>query len=80
MARAVEIASRVKHEVNNLLMGLLGQASLLRERFDLPDAARRKVETIERQGRKIRDQVAELDGIKRLAGGADELPERAERA
>ncbi len=71
--RAGEITSSVKHDVNNLLMGLAGYASLLRERPDLPEAARSKVELVEGQARKIRDRIADLDAVKRLAGGRDGL-------
>lgn len=67
LARAADIASRVKHDVNNLLMGFLGHAGLLRGRPELSDASREKVALLEQQGVKIRDRIADLDGLRRLA-------------
>ena len=68
LLQAMEVASKVKHEVNNLLMGLLGNLTLLRDRTDLPEAIRKKVELIEQQGKRICDLVADLDAIQRLGG------------
>jgi len=65
LQRAIEVASEVKHEVNNLLMGLLGHAALLRESAELPEALRERIGTIEQLARTIRDRVAELDAIRR---------------
>lgn len=69
--RAAELASHVKHDVNNLLMGLLGQTALLGLRPDLAEAVRGKLALIEEHGKKIRDRVADLDEIRRPAGGTD---------
>ncbi|HEV2704362.1 MAG TPA: histidine kinase dimerization/phospho-acceptor domain-containing protein [Pyrinomonadaceae bacterium] len=66
-ARLTEIAdltARVRHEINNPLTGLIGQAQLLL-RVDLDDSARRRVEIIERLASRIRDVVAELRVIQR---------------
>ena len=67
LSRAAEIASDVKHDVNSLLMGLLGHATLLGGRSELSDAARRKLALIEQQGSKIRDRIADLDAVRALA-------------
>ena len=64
--RLMEVASGVRHEVNNLLMGLLGHAALLRESTELPEALRERVAMIEQQGRRIRDRIADLDDIRHL--------------
>ena len=67
LAQVREIASKVKHDVNNVLMGLLGQTSLLQSRPDVSAVARAKIAVIEEQGRKIRDTVARLDAIRTLS-------------
>lgn len=55
----VELAARVRHEINNPLTGLIGQTQLLM-RENLSEAARRRVSTIEQLALRIRDTVAEL--------------------
>ena len=57
-----ELAARVRHEINNPLTGLIGQAQLLL-REELNDAARRRVQTIEHLANRIRDTVASLREI-----------------
>jgi signal transduction histidine kinase len=57
-----ELAARVRHEINNPLTGLIGQAQLLL-REELSDAARRRVQTIEHLANRIRDTVASLREI-----------------
>src|SRR5918992_1682098 len=69
-----ELAARVRHEINNPLTGLIGQAQLLL-REELSDTARRRVQTIEHLANRIRDTVASLREIQtpqptqRAAGG-----------
>ena len=58
------LAARVRHEINNPLTGLIGQAQLLL-REDLSAAARRRVQTIEQLANRIRDTVAELRIVQR---------------
>src|SRR5437868_8776036 len=65
-----ELAARVRHEINNPLTGLIGQAQLLL-REELSDAARRRVQTIEHLANRIRDTVASLREI--------QLPRRVTR-
>jgi two-component system, NtrC family, sensor kinase len=75
------LAARVRHEINNPLTGLLGQAQLLL-REELSDSARRRVQTIEQLANRIRDTVASLREIQtpkpiaRGTEGADEPPHR----
>src|SRR4051812_11586875 len=57
-----ELAAHVRHEINNPLTGLIGQAQLLL-REELNDAARRRVQTIEQLANRIRDTVASLREI-----------------
>jgi signal transduction histidine kinase len=59
-----ELISRVRHEINNPLTGVLGQAQLLL-REDLSDRARKRAESIEEMAIRIRDIVAELRQIQR---------------
>jgi signal transduction histidine kinase len=59
-----ELAARVRHEINNPLTGLIGQAQLLL-REELSPAARRRVQTIENLAMRIRDTVAELRTVQR---------------
>ena len=76
-----ELAASVRHEINNPLTGLLGQAQLLL-REDLSDSARRRVQTIEQLANRIRDTVASLREIQlpkpvtKGGEGADENPRR----
>jgi signal transduction histidine kinase len=59
-----ELAARVRHEINNPLTGLIGQAQLLL-REELSDTARRRVQTIEHLATRIRDTVAQLRPVQR---------------
>lgn len=59
-----ELAARVRHEINNPLTGLIGQAQLLL-REELSASARRRVQTIEHLATRIRDTVAELRTVQR---------------
>lgn len=66
-ARLVEVAdlvAHVRHEINNPLTGVIGQAQLLL-RDQLSETARRRVETIEQLAGRIRDTVAQLRDIQR---------------
>jgi signal transduction histidine kinase len=55
----VELVAHVRHEINNPLTAVIGQAQLLL-REDLSDRARKRVETIEELAIRLRDIVAEL--------------------
>ena len=74
-----ELAARVRHEINNPLTGLIGQAQLLL-REELSDSARRRVQTIEALANRIRDTVASLREIQlpgpvtKAGEGADDPP------
>jgi len=66
-AKLVEIAELVavvRHEINNPLTGVIGQAQLLL-REELNPMARRRVETIEQLAGRIRDTVARLRDVQR---------------
>lgn len=54
-----DLVARVRHEINNPLTGVLGQAQLLL-REDLNEKARKRVETIENLAMRLRDIVGQL--------------------
>jgi signal transduction histidine kinase len=62
LAEIAELVARVRHEINNPLTGVLGQAQLLL-REELSETARRRVETIEQLARRITETVARLREI-----------------
>jgi len=59
-----DLISRVRHEINNPLTGVLGQAQLLL-REDLNDKARKRAQTIEELAIRIRDIVAQLRQVQK---------------
>jgi len=61
-----ELITRVRHEINNPLTGVLGQAQLLL-REDLSELARKRAETIEELAIRLRDIVAQLRHVQRPA-------------
>jgi len=68
-----DLVSRVRHDINNPLTGVLGQAQLLL-REELNDKARKRAETIEQLARRMTDVVAELRLVQRphRVAGADQ--------
>jgi signal transduction histidine kinase len=70
-ARLDEVAdliTRVRHEINNPLTGVLGQAQLLL-REDLNERARKRAVTIEELAVRIRDVVAQLRSVQKSSKG-----------
>lgn len=65
-----EMVARVRHEINNPLTGVLGQAQLLL-REDLSERARKRVETIEGMAIRLRDIAAELRQVQRPAANGE---------
>ena len=64
LSEITDLVARVRHEINNPLTGVIGQAQLLL-REELSPSARRRVETIEQLAGRIRDTVAQLRSIQR---------------
>src|ERR1043165_5596022 len=62
LSEFARLAARARHEINNPLTGLLGQAQLLL-REELSDTARRRVQTIEHLPTRTRNPVASLREI-----------------
>ena len=73
MNEIADLVSRVRHEINNPLTGVLGQAQLLL-REELNDKARKRAEIIEQLARRLTDIVAELRLVQRppRASGANQ--------
>lgn len=61
---ALALVARVRHEINNPLMGALGLLELLLNRKNLDDGVRQKLETVRAETRRIRDQAALLGSLR----------------
>src|SRR5215216_6582293 len=70
-----DVVAHVRHEINNPLTGVIGQAQLLL-REELSPAARRRVQTIEQLAGRIRDIVAKLRNVQRPQGQVDRGKEK----
>ena len=64
ITKIADLVAHVRHEINNPLTGVIGQAQLLL-REELSETARRRVETIEQLAVRIRDTVAQLRDVQR---------------
>ena len=64
LVEIAELVANVRHEINNPLTGVIGQAQLLL-REELSPTARRRAETIEQLAGRIRDTVARLREVQR---------------
>jgi signal transduction histidine kinase len=62
LTAAAALVAHVRHEINNPLAALLGQAQLML-REEPGEKARRRVETIEKLAIRIKDTVAELRDV-----------------
>src|SRR5690349_17119640 len=62
------LVARIRHEINNPLTGVLGQAQLLL-REDLSERSRKRVQTIEDLALRLRDVVAQLREVQRPGDG-----------
>jgi signal transduction histidine kinase len=67
------LVARIRHEINNPLTGVLGQAQLLL-REDLNERSRKRVQTIEDLALRLRDVVAQLREVQRPSGDSDSEP------
>ena len=63
-----EVISRVRHEINNPLTGVLGQAQLLL-REELSEKTRKRVQTIEDLAIRLRDIVGQLRQVQKISRG-----------
>ena len=62
LAEAADLVARVRHEINNPLAALLGQAQLLL-REDLSEKSRRRAEMIESQAKRIEEIAGQLRAV-----------------
>jgi len=67
------LVARIRHEINNPLTGVLGQAQLLL-REDLSERSRKRVQTIEDLALRLRDVVAQLREVQRPSGDGESEP------
>ena len=63
LSEAAALVAHVRHEINNPLAALLGQAQLLLREADLSEKSRRRAETIESQAKRIEQIVGELRAV-----------------
>lgn len=64
LEQVAELVARVRHEINNPLTGVLGQAQLLL-REELSDRARKRAQTIEDLAIRLKDIVGQLRDIQK---------------
>jgi signal transduction histidine kinase len=74
MTDAATLIARVRHDINNPLAGLLGQAQLLL-REDLSDKARGRVQIVEELAKRIEKIVGELREIQMPAAAVNRAKE-----
>ncbi len=63
LQEALRQVAKARHNLNNLLMGLLGHAEFLREMDQLPEDARARAEAVMQQVGRLRDAVQRLGAI-----------------
>jgi signal transduction histidine kinase len=61
-----DLITRVRHEINNPLTGVLGQAQLLL-REELSEKARKRAQTIEELAMRLRDIVGQLRQVQKIS-------------
>jgi two-component system, NtrC family, sensor kinase len=70
LEQTADLVARIRHEINNPLTGVLGQAQLLL-REDLSEKSRKRVQTIEDLALRLRDVVSQLREIQRPGNDGD---------
>lgn len=70
LEETADLVARIRHEINNPLTGVLGQAQLLL-REDLSERSRKRVQTIEDLAIRLRDIVAQLREVQRPGSDPD---------
>ena len=73
MTDAAALVAHVRHEINNPLAALLGQAQLLLRQQDLSEKSRRRAETIETQAKRIEEIVGQLREIQAPASTLNKI-------
>ena len=70
LEETADLVARIRHEINNPLTGILGQAQLLL-REELSERSRKRVQTIEDLAIRLRDVVAQLREVQRPSSEVD---------
>ena len=70
LEETADLVARIRHEINNPLTGVLGQAQLLL-REELSERSRKRVQTIEDLAIRLRDIVAQLREVQRPGSDSD---------
>jgi len=70
LEQTADLVARIRHEINNPLTGVLGQAQLLL-REELSERSRKRVQTIEDLALRLRDVVAQLREVQRPGGDGE---------
>ena len=70
LEETADLVARIRHEINNPLTGVLGQAQLLL-REELSERSRKRVQTIEDLAIRLRDIVAQLREVQRPSSDTD---------
>jgi signal transduction histidine kinase len=70
LEETADLVARIRHEINNPLTGVLGQAQLLL-REELSERSRKRVQTIEELAIRLRDIVAQLREVQRPSSEGD---------
>jgi signal transduction histidine kinase len=73
ISEAAELVARVRHEINNPLAALLGQAQLLL-REELSEKSRRRAEIIEAQAKRIQEIAGELRAVQAPPSASNSNP------
>jgi signal transduction histidine kinase len=70
----LKAVAAVRHDVNNILMGLVGQVELLQGRAGLPADVSERLDSITQQIERIRDRISELAQFdpENIQGGGDD--------
>ena len=68
LEQTADLVARIRHEINNPLTGVLGQAQLLL-REELSERSRKRVKTIEDLALRLRDVVGQLREVQKPVGG-----------
>lgn len=70
LEQTADLVARIRHEINNPLTGVLGQAQLLL-REELSERSRKRVQTIEDLAIRLRDVVGQLREVQRPGGDGE---------
>src|SRR4051794_20160459 len=73
LEETADLVARIRHEINNPLTGVLGQAQLLL-REELSERSRKRVKTIEDLALRLRDIVAQLREVQRPCSDGEDSP------